>query len=327
MPESEAGSTQPCFHPSTVTGRGSASSEPSSATSRACQAGVTDSGTTRTRSRADAGTANSRREASHATVPTARVGWSPPPSGATGPEVEAPPEEPPSPPEASPRPSGPTTTRPTASTVNASPGSTDTSCAPASSARGRLSHGSAITAAPRSRSRRDALIFVATTRSPRWIVGPSWQVSVTGSSLAAGRAPMRAPEGSCTHTSARPAGTGAPVGVRTSAVVSMRTVSRSVWSGGRSTSTEPSSCLSSFDRSTRVRCTPVSMVTTSGAAGAAERGAHRRRDPTSCRSGRRSSRVGEGPSGACQLVARSPSTAAFGPPAGSVTADSPKART
>ena len=138
---------------------------------------------------------------------------------------------------------------------------------------------------------------------------------------------MRAPVGSCTHTSAMPVGSRAPVGPRTSRVSSTRTVIRSVWSAGTSTTTEPSSSGVSVARSTRVRWTPVSTVMTSGAAGAAERGAQRRSEPTSWRPGRLRASDGAGTSGACQLVERSPSTAADGLPAGSSTSDSPVART
>ena len=213
------------------------------------------------------------------------------------------------------------------STENASPGSTETSCGPAGSGTGDSSQSSAGTARPSSRARRDAVIRVPTTRSPMCSRGPSWQVSVTGSSSAAGSAPMRAPEASCTQTSAMPAGTGAPPGVRTSRVLSTRTVTRSVWSAGRSTTTEPSSSGVSVATSTRVRWRPVSIVTTLGAAGASERGAHRRSDPTRWRPGRRRPSDGDGASVACQLVERSPSTAADGAPAGSVTRESPSART
>ena len=50
-------------------------------TSRARHAGEIDSGTTSTRDLVDPGTASSRRESSHRTVVTARVGCSAPPSG------------------------------------------------------------------------------------------------------------------------------------------------------------------------------------------------------------------------------------------------------
>src|SRR5699024_1945600 len=118
----------------------------------------------RTRSRGAAGTCRARRACSHSTVVTARVGWDRPPRAGTR-SASVPPSS-----------SSPgATTRPTVSTENACPGSTETSPGPAGSATGVSSHGPAATARPPTTPCRAVLRGVGTTRPSLVSLGPSCQ--------------------------------------------------------------------------------------------------------------------------------------------------------